>query len=111
MQQKTPPDPGLRMLLWSAVVLVVWGASYGGAVTILKHHPASPWVRGGAVALGTCGFMTWLGLTAKAIRAENEFTRQIHLVALSVAFAVSAVFIFVADMLHRAAFVNYVSLM
>src|SRR5690348_4324075 len=99
-------DTGLRTLKRATLVIIVWAVSYLVALAILKHHPASVWVRGGAVALAVCGFMAWLGGSAKAIRAENEFTRQIHLVALASAFGATAVFVFVCDMLQRAGFIH-----
>lgn len=104
-------DRGLRALKRATLVIIAWAVSYAVAIQILKHHPTSPWVRGGAVALAVCGYLTWMVGTAKAIRRENEFTRQIHLVALACAMAVSGVFIFVCDLLQRAGFIDYVSLM
>ena len=104
-------DTGLRALKRATVVIIAWAVSYTLALQILKHHPSGVWVRGGAVALAVCGFLLWLGGTAKAIRAQNEFTRQIHLVALALALGATAVFIFVCDVLQRAGFIQYVSLM
>jgi len=104
-------DAGLRTLKRATLVIIAWAVSYVLAMQILKCHPVNPWVRGGAVALAVCGFLIWLAGTAKAIRAENEFTRQIHLVALASAMAATAVFIFVCDMLQRAGFIEYVSLL
>jgi len=104
-------DTGLRALKRTTLVITAWAASYAVAMQILKHHATSAWVRGGAVALAVCGFLLWMAGTAKAIRRENEFTRQIHLVALACAMAVSVIFIFVCDLLQRAGFIDYVSLM
>ncbi len=103
-------DSGLRTLKRTTFVILAWVVSYFGALQILKHHPVSTWARGGAVALAVCGFMLWLAGSANAIRAGNEFTRQIHLVALATAFGTTALFIFVCDMLQRAGFIHYVSL-
>ena len=111
MKDGDQQDTGLRALRRATYVIIAWAASYVLAMKILKHHPVSVWVRGGAVALGVCGFLLWLGGTARAIRAGNEFTRQIHLVALACAFAATALFIFVCDMLQRAGFLYYISLM
>ena len=111
MPESAKQDAGLRMLKFMAAALLVWGCSYVAASKILERHPRSAWLRGAAVALGTFGFLTWLFWSAKAIRVENEFTRQIHLVALALAFGATAIFIFVCDMLRRAAFMDYVSLM
>jgi len=104
-------DTGLNMLKLLALALIAWAVGYVVALKILKHHPHSAWMRGGAVALGVVGFLSWLGWMAKAIRGENEFSRQIHLMALAIAFAITFTFIFVCDMLQRAAFIDYVSLL
>jgi len=104
-------DPSVRRLFRELGVVAFWGVTYASAIQILKHHPQTVWLRGAAVALAIAGFATWLVFTARAIRSENEFTRRIHLVALSIAFAVTALFLFVSDMLQRAGFLDYVSLM
>jgi len=101
----------LRALRWTAFALTAWAVGYVASLKILKHHPHSAWVRGGAVALAVFGFLSWLGWMAKAMRMANEFTRQIHLVATAFAFAATAIFIFVCDMLQRAGFIDYVALM
>lgn len=111
MSDGNEQDGGLRTLKRATLVILVWAASYTVAMQILNHHPISVWVRGGAVALAVCGFLLWLAGSAKAIRAENEFTRQVHLVALASAFGATGVFIFVCDMLQRGGFIHYVSLM
>ena len=111
MSSSKEQDGALRTLKRTAIVVLAWGVSYVLALQILKHHPVSAWVRGGAVALALCGFLLWLAGCAKAIRAENEFSRQIHLVALSSAFGATAIFVFVCDMLQRAHFIEYVSLL
>lgn len=101
----------LRALRWTVAALSAWGVGYVVALKILKHHPHSAWVRGGAVALAVFGFLSWLGWMAKAMRISNEFTRRVHLVATAFAFAATAIFIFVCDMLQRAAFIDYITLM
>ena len=111
MNDSQQQDTGLRALKRGTLVIIAWAVSYVIALQILKHHPVSGWVRGGAVALAVCGFLLWLIGSARAIRAENEFTRQMHLVALAAAFGATAVLVFVCDMLQRAGFVGYVSLM
>ena len=101
----------VRAVKWTVAALTAWGVGYVVALKILKHHPHSAWVRGGAVALAVFGFLSWLGWMAKAMRMANEFTRQVHLVATAFAFAATAIFIFVCDMLQRAAFLDYITLM
>jgi|SRR5579884_710260 len=111
MPEAKQRNAGLNTLKLMPLALIAWGAGYVIALKILKHHPHSAWTRGGAVALGVFGFLSWLGWMAKAIRVENEFSRQKHLMALAIGFAVTTIFIFVCDMLQRAAFIDYVSLM
>lgn len=111
MPDNTQRNSDLRALKWTAAALTAWAVGYVAALRILKHHPHSAWVRGGAVALALFGFLSWLGWMAKAMRISNEFTRQIYLVATAFAFAATAIFIFVCDMLQRAAFIDYVTLM
>lgn len=111
MTNNVERNSGLRALRWTVAALTAWGVGYVVALKILKHHPASAWVRGGAVALAVFGFLSWLAWMAKAMRISNEFTRQVHLVAMVFAFAATAIFIFVCDMLQRAAFIEYVTLM
>jgi hypothetical protein len=104
-------DTGPLALKRAAFVILAWAGSYTLAMQLLKHHPVSVWMRGGAVALAVLGFLLWLGGTARAIHGGNEFTRQIHLVALACGFAATALFIFVCDMLQRAGFIDYISFM
>lgn len=111
MPDNKQQNSDLRALKWTVAALGAWGVGYIAALKILKHHPHSTFVRGGAVALAVFGFLSWLGWMAKALRKSNEFTRQIHLVATAFAFAATAIFIFVCDMLQRAAFIGYVTLM
>ena len=110
MRDNEQQNSDLRALKWTAAALTAWGVGYVLALKILKHHPASPWVRAGAVALAVFGFLSWLAWMAKAMRISNEFTRQVHLVATAFAFAATAIFIFVCDMLQRAAFIDYITL-
>ena len=111
MADNKPRNSDVRALKWTVAALTAWGVGYIAALKILKHHPHSAWVRGGAVALAVFGFLSWLAWMMKAMRISNEFTRQVHLVATAVAFAATAIFIFVCDMLQRAAFLDYITLM
>ena len=81
MPDNKQQNSDLRALKWTAAALGAWAVGYVAALRILKHHPHSAWVRGGAVALAVFGFLSWLAWMAKAMRISNEFTRQVHLVA------------------------------
>jgi hypothetical protein len=111
MPDNKQQNSDIRTLKWTSAALGAWAVGYVGALRILKHHPHSAWVRGGAVALAVFGFLSWLGWMAKGMRMANEFTRQVQLVASGFAFAATAIFIFICDMLQRAAFIDYVTLM
>ena len=111
MPDNKQQNSDLRALKWTVAALSVWAVGYVVALRILKHNPHSAWVRGAAVALAVLGFLSWLGWTIKAVRISNEFTRQVHLVATAFAFAATVLFIFVCDMLQRASFIDYVTLM
>jgi hypothetical protein len=101
---------GLGVLGFIVGALVVWLATYTGALMALNRDPASPTLRGAIVAVGVLGFIPWVIASARAIRAQDEFTERVHLVALASAFAVTALFVFACDFLQRARFVGYVPL-
>jgi hypothetical protein len=111
MSPREKGDPGLQALGMTFVAVVLWGATFALALRILRHHPTSVKLRAAAVVIATIGFIPWPLATAKLIRLHDEFMRRVHLIAAAIAFAVSGLFVFVADMLWRAGFVNYVSLM
>jgi hypothetical protein len=60
--------------------------------------------------IGILGFLVCLWATAKLIRRQDEFRRRIHRIALGVAFAATALFIFTTDLLQRAGFVDFILL-
>jgi hypothetical protein len=104
------PDSGLRRLALIVGAFVLWFATYVVATRLLHRHPESAVVRGTLAALGVFGFVPWLMAIARLIQSQDEFERRIHLVALAVAFGATALFIFAADFLQRAGFVDYVLL-
>jgi hypothetical protein len=112
----TPPikeekDPGVRLLVGIAASIAVWGVSLVTAIRVLNRDPPGVALRAGAVALAIAGFLTWLWMASRAIVAQDEFTRRIHFIALSWAFAATGIFVVAADMLVRARFLDYVSIM
>jgi hypothetical protein len=80
------------------------------AARVLSAEPASVVVRGAMVALAVAGVLPWAWVIARVIRAQDEFSRRVHLVALSIAFGVTALLLFTAMFLQQADFVDYVSL-
>ena len=103
-------DSGLRRLGFIVGALLLWVSSYTGAVVALNQGPSSAAVRGTLAAIGVLGFLPWLVATAVAIRAQDEFARLVHLVALGGAFAATAMFVLASDLLQRAELVGYVPL-
>ena len=80
------------------------------AARVLSAEPASVVVRGAMVALAVAGVLPWAWVIARVIRVQDEFSRRVHLVALSIAFGVTALLLFTAMFLQQADFVDYVSL-
>ena len=60
------------------------------------------------VLLATCGFGAWIWATAETIRAKDEFTQRVHLIALAGAFAVTGIIAFGAAFIQRAGFLDEV---
>jgi hypothetical protein len=111
MPQPEKRDPGIHILGLTFGAIALWGATYGVASRMLHHYPANVKLRVAAVIIGVLGFVTWQLVTAKLIRMHDEFTRRIHLIALGIAFAVTGLFIFTVDLLQRAGFIDYITLM
>jgi hypothetical protein len=95
-------DPAVRLLVQLIVSTGVWLVTYLFCTSRLAAHDDPPAVRGAIVAVGIAGLLPWVFLTAKAIRGQDEFTRQLRYLALAIAFGVTAVGSFVVDFLHRA---------
>ena len=99
-------DPTLHLLGRILISLVLWGATFLAASWILESDPPGVMIRGAAVALAVAGIVPWIWMASRAIVAEDEFTRRIHFIALSWAFAATGVFVFAADLLVRAHFID-----
>ena len=104
-------DPGIQLLVRMAATLVLWAVTLVVAIRILDRDSQGVALRAVAVALAIGGFLPWVWIASRAIVAQDEFTRRIHFIALSWAFAATAVFVVSADMLVRAHFIDYVSMM
>jgi hypothetical protein len=90
-----------------SVVAAIVGPTVGMS---LVHH-ASPGARVVGVALGVGGWVPLMLFTAALIRASDEFSQRIHLLALSLAFAGGLLLIDVLDWLVRAKFMEPVPYM
>ncbi len=102
--------PGAKVLGRVFLSVILWGGTFVFAVKILRHHPTNVWERAGLVLLAVLGFLTWPAAVLKVVRLQNEFERRIHLVALAIAFVADILFIFTANMLQLAGFLNWLSL-
>jgi hypothetical protein len=102
MDDRNTQDPGVRTFLQLIVSTGVWLATYLFCSTRLAAHDDPPGVRALIVAVAIAGLLPWVLLTAKAIRGEDEFTRQLRYLSLAIAFGITAVASFVVDFLHRA---------
>src|SRR6476469_8241900 len=103
-------DPGVRLLSQVAVTLFLWVATFLVATSRLAREGHSLTVRVLLVALAVAGFLSWVYVAGKSIFAQDEFNQRVHLVAIAVAFALTAVASFACDLLRRAGLVEGVSL-
>ena len=102
MVERHRQDPAVRTLIQLIVSTGVWLVIYLFCTTRLASYDDAPAVRGLIVAVGIAGLIPWVFLIAKAIRGEDEFTRQLRYLSLGIAFGLTAVGSFVIDFLHRA---------
>ena len=103
-------DPSVRLLGKVAAALAFFFVTIITASIGLNRDIESPLIRGALVAVAIAGFLPWIWATVLSIRAQDEFTRRIHLLALSMAFAATGLFVFAADFLQRAGFLDYLPL-
>ena len=103
--------PGVQLIVRIAASLVLFAATLVPAIMILNRDPPGVALRAGAVALAVGGFLPWVWMASRAIAVQDEFTRRIHFIALSWAFAATGIFVVAADMLVRARFVDYLPIM
>lgn len=96
----------VRVVGTVAVSLAVWFVSLLVATLVLNEEPSSRWLRAAMVALAVIGFAAWMWSSFVAIRAQDEFTQRLHLIALAGAFGVTALAAFGADFIQRAGFVD-----
>lgn len=106
------PDDRLKLAVKSfyAYIGAVAFAAVGpiGAASIVDNSDASWRIAG--VILGVAAWIPLIVLIAWIIRAGDEFIRRIHLVTLSISFAIGLIIISLIDWLQRADFVRDVPL-
>jgi hypothetical protein len=101
----------LRALALTYGSVAIWAIASIAAVKIIKHHPENAGVRAAGIGVGVAGFLMWQVAVVRLVRRFDEFTRRLYLIAFSIAFAVTGLFIITCDLLQRAGFIDYVSLM
>ena len=83
--------------LWASTFVLTKADWAQGATTLSR--------RVAVVALGLGGFLPVVLVYVKSIRIQDEFSQRIHLVALAIAFAATAVISYAVDLLHQSGFV------
>ena len=111
MASKSQPDTGVRALALSFGSIVLWTLATIISYRLLRHYPNGSTIRGLAVVIGVLGYIPWQVVVIWLIRHYDEYTRRLYLIAFSIAFAATGFFIITCNMLQRAGFIDYISLM
>jgi hypothetical protein len=101
---------GLGLLKHLVASMALWGATTVIAARVLSSDPASAALRASMVALPMAGLVYWIWVLTRVIGSHDEFSRRIHLIALAVAYGLTAFLTFAAMFLQMAGFIDYVSL-
>ena len=102
---------GLHSVVLGLGGVALWTITSVAAIRIIRHYPGNATIRAAAVALGVLGFIPWQLAMVKLIRTYDEYTRRVYMIAFSISFALTALFVVACDLLQRAGFIDYVSLM
>jgi hypothetical protein len=105
MASEKTTDPKIRLIGQITVTALLWAATFVATKADWLAHPDGLPLRMALVAIGVGGFLPVMVVYVKSIRMQDEFTQRIHLVALSVAFALTAVVSYTCDLLHQAGFI------
>ena len=98
-------DPNVRLLGQVAVTTVLWAGTFLASKTDTFGHPGTLAMRVALVMVGIGGFLPVVFVYAKSIRMQDEFNQRIHYIALSIAFALTAVVSYASDLLFQAGFI------
>ncbi len=111
MLSKSQSDTGIRALALSLGSIALWALTTMAAYRLLRHYPNASSIRGLAVVIGLIGYIPWQVIVIWLIRHYDEYTRRLYLIAFSIAFGATGLFIVTCNLLQRAGFIDYVSLM
>lgn len=111
MASKSQPDTGVRALALSLGSIALWVLTTMASYTLLRHYPKGVGVRALAVAIGLIGYVPWQVIVIWLIGHYDEYTRRLYLISFSIAFGATGFFIIACNLLQRAGFIDYVSLM
>jgi hypothetical protein len=111
MASKSQPDPGVRALALSLGSISLWVLTTMVSYTLLRHYPHGVGIRALAVVIGLMGYIPWQVIVIWLIRHYDEYTRRLYLISFSIAFAATGLFINACNLLQRAGFIDYISLM
>jgi hypothetical protein len=98
-------NQNIRLLGQVGVSTVLWAATFVATKSESFEHPGSLAMRIALVVMGIGGFLPVVFVYAKSIRMQDEFNQRIHFIALSIAFAATAVVSYAADLLFQAGFI------
>jgi hypothetical protein len=101
---------GLGTLGMVGAAMLFWFVTIAVSTHVLDRHPASAWLRGAMVALAVSGFSVWVVTVARLILSQDEFSQRIHLVAIALSTAVTAILVMAGDFLQTAGFLGFVPL-
>jgi hypothetical protein len=107
---KNKQPAGLRYLAHVAAGLPLWAITMIIATRVLHAHPTSLPLRIAMVAVGVGGFLPWLISVGRLIMAQDEFSLRIHLVAIALTCAATAVLVLTGDFLQTAGLIGDVPL-
>ena len=103
-------ETGLRPIALLAASMLVWAVTAVISVRVLHREPESRLLRAAMVALGVAGFLSWVVAIARLIMTQDEFSQRIHLVAIALTCAATAVLLMMGDLLQTAGFLGDVPL-
>jgi hypothetical protein len=110
MTSKAQAGTGTRALALSLGSITLWAITTMAAYSLLRHYNTST-IRVVAVAIGVVGYIPWQLVVVWLIRHYDEYTRRLYLIAFSIAFGATGLFILACNLLQRAGFIDYISLM